>query len=77
LGKDGAVVASTGRCGRLILAVTVDRILLSSVSDTVRGVRVRTVFGVGHAAVVRKWPVLPVLAMAVEHREGEKLERVG
>jgi hypothetical protein len=69
------VVASTGRCGSLISAVPVDSMVLLSGRDTVRGGMV--VVGVGQAAAVRKWPVLPVSAMAVEHRVGNGLERVG
>jgi hypothetical protein len=76
-GKMWAVVASRGRCGRLISAVPVDRMVLPSGRDTVRGGRVLSVVGVGQADAVRKWPVLPVSAMAVEHSGCERGEREG
>jgi hypothetical protein len=50
--------------------------VLPSGRDTVRGGRVLTLVFVGHAAAKRKWPVLPVSAMAVEHRGKDGLERV-
>jgi hypothetical protein len=65
------------RCGRLRSAVLVDSMVLPSGRYTVRGGRMLTVFGVGQAADVRKWTVMPVSAMAVEHRVGNGLERVG
>jgi hypothetical protein len=71
------VVASTGRFGSLISAVPVDRMVLPSGRDTVKGGRVLTGVGVGNAAAVRKCPVLPVSAMAVEHRVRNGLERLG
>jgi hypothetical protein len=53
-GKTWAVVASRGRCGRLRSAVPVDRMVLPSGRDTVRGGRLLTVVGVGQAEDVRK-----------------------
>jgi hypothetical protein len=60
-------VASEQNCGRVMSAVPVEIMVLPSGWDTVRGGRVMTVVGVGQAPAVKKWPVLPVSAMSVEH----------
>jgi hypothetical protein len=77
LGNTWAVVASWGSAGRLISAMPVERIVLPSGRDTVMGGSPVAVLGMGHAAAVRKWPVLPVSAMAVEQRVTGEGEIVG
>jgi hypothetical protein len=62
-------VAAEGNFGRVMSAEPVERMVMPLGRDTVRGWWVMTVVGVGQAVAVRKWPVLPVSAMAVERSE--------